>query len=62
MAMTTSKQINKTTRKKISKQLMLGYHGYYTYYIYWASNYASSENIGNKAAYYIHCRQNWNKV
>ena len=51
--MTTSKQINKT-RKYISKQLMLGYHGYYTYYIYWASKFATSANIGNKAAYYIH--------
>ena len=30
---------------------MLGYHGYYTYYIQWASKFASSANIGNKAAY-----------
>ena len=33
---------------------MLGYHGYYTYYIHWASKFATSANIGNKAAYYIH--------
>ena len=30
---------------------MLGYHGYYTYYIHWASKFATSANIGNKAAY-----------
>ena len=30
---------------------MLGYHGYYTYYIHWASKFATSVNIGNKAAY-----------
>ena len=29
---------------------MLGYHGYYTYYIHWASKFATSANIGNKAA------------
>ena len=33
---------------------MLGYHGYYTYYIHWASKFATSANIGNKAAYHIH--------
>ena len=33
---------------------MLGYHGYYTYYIHWASKFTTSANIGNKAAYYIH--------
>src|SRR5215216_4092205 len=33
---------------------MLGYYGYYTYYIHWASKFATSANIGNKAAYYIH--------
>ena len=33
---------------------MLGYYGYYTYYINWASKFATSANIGNKAAYYIH--------
>ena len=33
---------------------MLGYHGYYTYYIHWASNFATSANIGNKAAYHTH--------
>ena len=32
---------------------MLGYHGYYTYYIHWASKFATSANIGNKAAYHI---------
>ena len=30
---------------------MLGYHGYYTYYIHWASKFATSANIGNTAAY-----------
>ena len=30
---------------------MLGYHGYYAYYIHWASKFATSANIGNKAAY-----------
>ena len=33
---------------------MLGYHGCYTYYIHWASKFATSANIGNKAAHYIH--------
>ena len=33
---------------------MLGYHGYYTYYIHWAPKFATSANIGNKAAYHIH--------
>ena len=33
---------------------MLGYHGYHTYYIHWASKFATSANIGNKAAYHIH--------
>ena len=33
---------------------MLGYHGYYTYYIHSASKFATSANIGNKATYYIH--------
>ena len=33
---------------------MLGYHGYYTYYIHWASKFATSAIIGNKAAYHIH--------
>ena len=33
---------------------MLGYHGYYTYYIHWSSKFATSANIGNKAAYHIH--------
>ena len=33
---------------------MLGYHGYYTYYIHWASKFATSANIGNKATYHIH--------
>ena len=33
---------------------MLGYHSYYTYYIHWASKFATSANIGNKAAYHIH--------
>ena len=33
---------------------MLGYHGYYTYYIHWASKFTTSANIGNKAAYHIH--------
>ena len=28
---------------------MLGYHGYYTYYIHLASRFATSANIGNKA-------------
>ena len=30
---------------------MLGYHGYYTYYIHWASKFATSANIGNTIAY-----------
>ena len=30
---------------------MLSYHIYYTYYIHWASKFATSANIGNKAAY-----------
>ena len=30
---------------------MLGYHGYYTYYIHWASKFTTSANIGNKEAY-----------
>ena len=47
----TTKQHNKEI---ISKQLTLGYYGYYTYYIHWASKFATSANIGNKAAYYIH--------
>ena len=33
---------------------MLGYHGYYTYYIHWASKFSTSANVMNKAAYYIH--------
>ena len=33
---------------------MLAYYRYYTYYIHWASKFAPSANIGNKAAYYIH--------
>ena len=33
---------------------MLGYHGYYTYYIHWASKFATSGNIGEKAEYFIH--------
>ena len=33
---------------------MLGYHDYYTYYIHWASKFATIANIGNKAAYHIH--------
>ena len=33
---------------------MLGYHGYYKYYIHWASKFATSANIGYKAAYHIH--------
>ena len=33
---------------------MIGYHGYYTYYIHWASKFATSANIGNKVAYHIH--------
>ena len=33
---------------------MLGYHGYYTYYIHSASKFATSANIGNKATYHIH--------
>ena len=33
---------------------MLAYYRYYTYYIHWASKFATSANIGNKAAYYIH--------
>ena len=33
---------------------MLGYHGCYTYYILWASKFATSAKIGNKAAYHIH--------
>ena len=33
---------------------MLGYYGYYKYYIHWASKFATSANIVNKAAYYIH--------
>ena len=33
---------------------MLGYHGYDTYYIHWAAKFATSANIGNKAAYHIH--------
>ena len=53
-AVTTSKQLNKTIRKYISKQLTLAYYHYYTYYIHWASKFATSANIGNKAAYYIH--------
>ena len=32
---------------------MLGYHGYYTHYIHWASKFVTSANIGNKAAYHI---------
>ena len=34
---------------------MLGYHDYYTYYIHWALKFTTSANIGNKAAYHIHC-------
>ena len=30
---------------------MLGYQGYYTYYIHWASKFDTSANIGNKEAY-----------
>ena len=30
---------------------MLAYYRYYTYYIHWASKFATSANIGNKAAY-----------
>ena len=30
---------------------MLGYHGYYTYYIHWASKFATSANIGHTTAY-----------
>ena len=33
---------------------MLGYHDCYTYYIHWASKFATSANIGNKVAYHIH--------
>ena len=33
---------------------MLAYYRYYTYYIHWASKFATSANIGNKAAYHIH--------
>ena len=33
---------------------MLAYYRYYTYYIHWASKFATSANIGNKAAHYIH--------
>ena len=33
---------------------MLGYHGCYTYYIHWASKFATTANTGNKAAYHIH--------
>ena len=32
---------------------MLAYYRYYTYYIHWASKFATSANIGNKAAYHI---------
>ena len=41
---------------------MLGYHGYYTYYIHWASKFATSANIGNKAAYKRRSKTspNWN--
>ena len=37
---------------------MLGYHGYYTYYIHWVSKFATSANIGNKATYHIHWLSN----
>ena len=47
----TTKQDNKEINKK---QLALAYYRYYTYYIHWASKFATSANIGNKAAYYIH--------
>ena len=33
---------------------MLAYYRYYAYYIHWASKFATSANIVNKAAYYIH--------
>ena len=33
---------------------MLSYYRYYTYYIHWASKFATRANIGNKAAHYIH--------
>ena len=33
---------------------MLDYYRYYTYYIHWASKFATNANIGNKVAYYIH--------
>ena len=35
---------------------MLGYHSYYTYYIHWASKFATSANIGNTAAYKRHSK------
>ena len=46
----TTKQDNKEINKK---QLTLGYHGYYTYYIHWASKFATSANIGITTAHYI---------
>ena len=47
------KQTTKQDNKEINKQqLTLGYHSYYTYYIHWASKFATSANIGNKAAYH----------
>ena len=49
------KQTTKQENKEINKQATnVGYYGYYTYYIHWASKFATSANIGNKAAYYIH--------
>ena len=33
---------------------MLRYYSDYTGYIHWASKFATSANIGNKAAYHIH--------
>ena len=37
---------------------MLGYHGYYTYYIHWASKFVTCANTGNKSAYHIHWLSN----
>ena len=47
----TTKKDNKEINKKAINASLLPY---YTYYIHWASKFATSANIRNKAAYYIH--------